>query len=200
MDAFEQIISQLLMEDGYWNIIGYKADIKQSEANLLKKSKPRPEIDIVAYNPKRKIIYLIEVKSFIDSTGVGLNVFDDLKNNNKGRYKLLTWEKYRDIVSEIVVNDLFEKGLLHEKNVTVEYGLIAGNLAQQLPEKDFKDLFKSKGYSAWLVWGPETVNNKIRALAKKGYENNTVTIISKLMNPEIRKDGQKERQKKRRSS
>lgn len=48
MDAFEQIVAQLLMEDGFWMINRYKANIKQHHAERLnKKSMPRPEIDIV---------------------------------------------------------------------------------------------------------------------------------------------------------
>jgi hypothetical protein len=199
MDAFEQIIAHLLMEDGYWTIVNYKADITQEQAISLKKgSMPRPDIDIVAYKPKENIIYLIEVKSFIDSFGVGIKNFNDLEKNFEGRYKILTHKGYRDVISKIVKKDLLDKGLIPNEEISVECGLIAGNL-YKTTQQELKNIFATKGYKNWLVWGPEKITEKIKALAKKGYENNEITIISKLLNPDLRVQGQKERQKKRKS-
>ena len=71
MDAFKQIIGQLLVEEKYWVRHSVKIDLTPEEKRSINKpSTPRPEIDIVAYDITKDTIFLLEVKSYIDSPGV----------------------------------------------------------------------------------------------------------------------------------
>ena len=195
MDSFELIISQLLEEEGYWTVVNYKVPISQQDAEFLgKPSMPTPDIDILAYKPKENIIYLLEVKSYLDSYGVRLKDLSNLKTKNEGHYKLLTWEKYRLVLIKLVKKNLSGKGLINTKNLKIRFGLIAGNIyPNTLKEEDFKNLFEKAGYKNWWMWGPETIKVKVMNLAIKGYEDNAVTMISKILNPEAKIKGLKKR-------
>lgn len=197
MDAFEILMAQLLMRQGFWTLVRYKVNITKSVAEELgKRSMPRPEIDIVAYKPAEKKLYLLEVKSFLDSKGVIPNALNDLRNQKTGRYKLLTWEKYRLKVGELTRLDLLSQKLITE-DTTVSFGLLAGNIYQST-ELNLRSHFAQQGYSDWLMWGPETIKANLVNLATMGYENDITVIVSKIFNPDLRISGAKERQQKRR--
>ena len=91
MDAFEQIIGQLLVEEKYWVRHSVKIDLTPEEKRSINKpSTLRPEIDIVAYNTISDPIYLLEVKSYLDSPGVVYEHVAMEQDEQTGRYKLLT--------------------------------------------------------------------------------------------------------------
>lgn len=200
MDAFELISAQLLQEEGFWTIVNYKIDItKEIAKNQLKKpTMPRPEVDILAY--KRGTIYLIEVKSYIDSKGVQaksiLTKKNTLLSSIHGRYKLFTWKAYRKILPKLVKNDLRKKGLINNSRVKIKYGLIAGKFSGT-SEIILKKYFNSHG---WLIWGPVEIKNKVENLITKGYENNVMTILSKILNPVEAKKARQYRRIKRKGA
>lgn len=182
MDAFEQIIGQLLEEEKYWIRNSVKIDLtKEEKRNIETPCTPRPEIDIVAFDPKLNTIYLLEVKSFLDSSGV---VYEHVAINQKkqsGRYKLLTSENFRKVISERLLADWIKKGTITNKT-SVKYGLIAGKVHSDRKnpnrEQDLKKYFLDK---EWLFWGPTEIKEKMVKLAEKGYENNAVTIATKIL-------------------
>jgi len=177
MDSFETIVAQLLIEDGFWVMTSIKVDLtKEEKKKINKPTTPRPEIDIIAFNLKNNTLFLIEVKSFLDSRGVVLNELQKKSDIQKGRYKLLTSDKYRNIISKRLFEDLSKKGLINTKT-KISYGLIAGNVYQN-KEVEIKEYFNNK---KWLFWGPSEIKSKVINLSLKGYENNPVTIASKII-------------------
>ena len=71
MDAFEEIAGLLLNNDKYLVRHSVKVNLSKEEKVIINKSStPRPEIDIVAFDVVNNMIFLIEVKSFLDSSGV----------------------------------------------------------------------------------------------------------------------------------
>ena len=69
--AFENLINQLLQEEGFWTLQNVKIELsKEEKIKISKPTTPRPDIDIVAFDSKNNTLYLLEVKSFIDSQGV----------------------------------------------------------------------------------------------------------------------------------
>jgi len=116
MDAFEQIVGLLLENDKYWVRHSVKVNLTKAEkVKINKPSTPRPEIDIVAFDVINNSVFLIEVKSFIDSGGV---VYEKVIENNKfptGKYKILTSKLYQDIIISRLKSDWISAGLINKK-------------------------------------------------------------------------------------
>src|SRR3546814_20140353 len=71
MDAFEELVAEVLRADGYWVHRGYKIDLAPEDKRALgNPSMPRPEIDLVAYKAGTGELLTLECKSYFDSGGV----------------------------------------------------------------------------------------------------------------------------------
>jgi hypothetical protein len=177
MDAFEKIIGQLLQEEKYWVKHSVKINLTTGEKRSINKpSTPRPEIDIVAYDVNRDTIYLLEVKSYLDSTGVPYNEVAIEQKEQRGRYKLLTAKNYRSVLSTRLKQQWVEQGLIRSQT-KISFGLVAGKIYRD-QEQQMIEYFNSQG---WLFWGPTKIREKMVLLAGKGYENNAVTIAAKIL-------------------
>lgn len=177
MDAFEQIIGQLLLEQQYWVRHSVRISLTTKEKQAINKpSTPRPEIDIVAYDLKANTLFLLEVKSYLDSPGVDYKEVAIDQGEQTGRYKLLTARNYREVLSKRLHSDWCKSGHINSRT-KILFGLIAGKIYRN-KETEMQNYFDKKG---WLFWGPSLIKNKIIKLAEKGYENNTVTIAAKIL-------------------
>ncbi|RKS03061.1 hypothetical protein [Flavobacterium sp. 102] len=177
MDAFEQIIGQLLEEDGFWVRYSVKINLtKQEKVEIGKATTPRPEIDIVAYKPTEKTLYLIEAKSFLDSAGVVFEHAIAEQDIQHGRYKLLTSLKYRNVLKNRLKIDWVNQKIIADDTI-INFGLIAGKVHKNR-EAELEENFNAKG---WLFWGPTKIKSRLTMLSAKAYENNAVTIAAKLL-------------------
>ncbi|HCE4545016.1 TPA: hypothetical protein NGR73_001338 [Vibrio parahaemolyticus] len=177
MDYFESIIKTLLETDGYWVKQSFKVNVtKQEKRDIGKHSIPRPEMDLIAYNPKINQVIVMEAKSYLDSPGVRLDSLINETEIPEGRYKLFTCSNYRAIVFNRLKQDLLELGLCNE-NTTFVLGLAAGNVYKS-QSAEIKQLFDSK---SWVFWSPELIKEKIIKLSSTGYENNPVMITTKIL-------------------
>ena len=177
MDAFEKIIGQLLQEQKYWVRHSVKIELSPEEKKAINKpSTPRPEIDIAAYNVNEDTLYLLEVKSYLDSPGVVYEEVAIEQEEQSGRYKLLTSKNYRAVLEFRLKVDWVKAGYIGCETI-ISYGLIAGNIYRNR-EAELQQYFDGKN---WLFWGPSLIKEKILALAAKGYENNAVTIAAKIL-------------------
>lgn len=177
MDAFELIIGQLLEEEKFWIRHCVKINLLPEEKRLIgKHSTPRPEIDIIAFDVRSNTIFLLEVKSYLDSPGVCYEDIVKEQEQQEGRYKILTSKNYGKVLSERLLRDWKEKGVINA-DTKVNFGLIAGKIYKN-KESELGEYIKSKG---WLFWGPTIIKKKMTALADKDYENNAVTIAAKLL-------------------
>ena len=175
MDSFEAIIALFLQEKGYWVRSSVKVDISKADKRKIgTHSMPRPEIDLVAYNLKANELLLIEAKSFLDSYGVKYKSLS--KNRNDGGYKLLTSRTFRRIVSQKLKKHYVEIGLIN-KTTKINYALVAGNVYSH-DENKIADLFKRKG---WKFFSPSEIREGIKALSNKGWEDNAITLTTKLI-------------------
>lgn len=177
VDYFESIIKTLLETDGYWVKQSFKVNVtKQEKRDIGKHSIPRPEMDLIAYNPKINQVIVMEAKSYLDSPGVRLDSLINETEIPEGRYKLFTCSNYRAIVFNRLKQDLLELGLCNE-NTTFVLGLAAGNVYKS-QSAEIKQLFDSK---SWVFWSPELIKEKIIKLSSTGYENNPVMITTKIL-------------------
>ena len=177
MDAFESLVGQLLEYDKYWVQHSVKVNLTISEKEKIgKKTTPRPEIDIAAFDIPNNTVYLLEVKSYLDSPGVKYESVILDTEIQEGRYKILTSSNYQKVVSERLLQDWRASGHVNA-DTKISFGLIAGkvqNKKEIILEKHFAD-------KNWLFWGPTILKKKLEELSKKGYENNAVTIAAKLL-------------------
>ena len=123
MDAFDIIIYQLLVQQRYWVRNSVKINLTPEEKRTInKRSTPRPEIDIVAYDLKTNTICLLEVKSYLDSPGVDYKHVVIEQNEQEGRYKLLTAKKYRDVLAKRLHTDWSKSGYINSQT-KITFGL-----------------------------------------------------------------------------
>ncbi|MEM7600633.1 MAG: hypothetical protein AAF357_04365 [Verrucomicrobiota bacterium] len=179
MNAFEYIVSELLHERGYWTRVGYRLTnlTREDKHAIGKPSLPRPELDIVAFNPRDRELLIVECKSFLDSTGVRLSHFDGTSDRDAQTFKLFNFEPYQSIVKERLVEQMVETGLLHDSTITPRLAVAAGKIrpmdAERLPE-----FFEGKG---WQLITPSEIAAMVRKRANKGYEDETMTVVAKLL-------------------
>ncbi len=183
MDNFEALVRLLMERENYWTRQSEKINLTPAQKEKYgKKTAPRPELDIVAFNPGRNEILVIEVKSYLDSRGVGAIDFRTLdQKNTAGRYKLFTCPEYRELVFEELRRDFTMKGLANDKT-NLRLGLAAGKIQKKYSE-ELVQIFRKQ---EWFLWTPQILADKFRALAEIGYENDPFVLAAKLLtrNPE----------------
>jgi hypothetical protein len=136
---------------------------------------PRPEIDVVAYCGRTNTILALECKSYLDSYGVN---FAELCTSDKPdkTYKMFRRPALRDLVLQRLAEQLTRKGQC-QPEPRVVLGLIAGKVhgRDALPIKSF---FNDQG---WVFRGPSWIRSGIRRLSSVGYENEVMTVVTKLL-------------------
>jgi len=181
MNAFEDIVKQYLETEGYWVRHSVKLEISPTDKKTIGlPTMPRPEIDLVALNVKENELLLVEVKSFLDSYGVyfgdsEIGVFPPESWAAK-RYRLFANSTFREVVTKKLKEEFLGKGLINEKT-KINYALAVGKFYSS-SEPDTKVFFSERG---WKLFTPKMIKDKIRELAKRGYEDNLATITAKLI-------------------
>lgn len=177
MNAFEDIAGKILEEQRYWVRQSVKVDIaKEQKAMIGTATMPRPEIDLVAYNAADNQLVLFEVKSFFDSQGVTFAALAGENVKAAKRFKLFTNSKFREIVASKLKNSYLVCGLIRS-DCHVRYGLIAGKIKKG-DEEAIQRLFSDNG---WILITPKNVQEAVRRLSEKGYEDNVLTIAAKIL-------------------
>lgn len=177
MDGFEQIIAGLLRQEGYWTITDYKVDLsKAKKAELAKPSMPRPELDILAYKAATNTLLWVECKSFLNSSGVRLSYFTDPASENAARYKIFTWPLYRELVTEELINQTTNCGLV-QPNPRIRYCLAAGRIATH---KDRIGLHEHFRENEWILYDELWIRERLAKYANIGYEDDIAILVAKL--------------------
>jgi hypothetical protein len=177
MDYFEQIIARLIEKEGKWVKRNVKINISAGEKKQIgKPSMPRPEMDIVAYNVSSNELEIWEVKSYLDSQGVKYNDIKQEYDVIEGCYKILTTQKYIEIITERLLTDWGKIGLIKE-NPKVRYGLAAGKIYSN-DENKIRNHFDNEG---WLLRTPEDIADGIKKLEAEAYENDPFVIMAKII-------------------
>ncbi len=178
MHAFEQIVARLFEVDGYWTRIGYYVELtKDQKAAIGKPSLPRPQIDVVAYRPGTRELFIIECKSFLDSRGVMLSGFHGQNTAEKDVYKLFNRADYCRIVTKALIAQLRKEKLLIGPRPRVTLALAAGKVYSN-DESELRKHFKKR---RWLLLGPAEIAERLRNFAGHGYEDDVATIVTKIL-------------------
>jgi hypothetical protein len=177
MDAFETLVAQLMQREGYWVINSFKVELTKAEKKEIgRPSSPRWELDLIAYNPQKKNLRIIECKSYLDSIGVKSKSFSDGAKLS-GRYKLFTDIKLRQIVFSRLKTQLEDMGMILE-NTNIQLCLAAGKVATDTDRKELHEIFSAK---QWLLFDEEWIISRLRILSSGRYDNTVESIVSKLI-------------------
>lgn len=176
MDAFEHIVGLYLQEKNYWTRHSVKVDLTKSDKEKIKlPTIPRPEIDLVAYNPVSDEIILIEAKSYLNSSGVTIGGLSGTDKKTKDRYRLLNNKTYQKVVTDRLVKDFIKRQII-KKTTKVKYALAAGNVQN----KSLKDVAVYLAKNKYLYFDPIDIKQTIKNLANKGWDDNIITVTAKL--------------------
>jgi hypothetical protein len=178
VDAFETIAARFFEVQGFWTRVGVKVEItKPEKVALNNKSMPRPEIDVVAWKPSTNQLLIIECKSYLDSTGVRLEHLHGLDNIEKDKFKLFNRAALRALIVTALVRQLRAEGLVVGGDPSVQFVLIAGKICSG-HEAKVRARCEECG---WRLITPSELGQGVRRFAKRGYENDVITIVTKLL-------------------
>lgn len=178
MDAFEQLVSEILWMEGYWVRPSFKVELtKEEKRKIGRHSAPRWELDIVAYHARKNTLYVVECKSYLDSTGVPAAAFNDKTSGAAQRYKLFNESILRRVVFSRLAKQLVKLGACR-KSPRVQLALACGKIRNATDRKILHIYFKKKG---WELWDEDWVKTGISKLATKSYENQVASVVAKLM-------------------
>jgi hypothetical protein len=151
--------------------------LRRSKLELGKPSLPRPQLDVVAFKPSTNEILVVECKSYLDSYGVRFEHFHGQDDAEKDVYKMFNRRRLREVVIATLIEQLRSEGLISSAKPTVRLVLVAGNIYAG-SESKLRRLFADNG---WSLVTPQEVADGLRAFADRGYENDLITLVTKLL-------------------
>jgi hypothetical protein len=176
MDAFEQLVAEILWMDGHWVRTSVKVELtKEEKRRIGRPSSPRWELDTVAYNGRDNLLRVVECKSYLDSLGVQAKGFD-AKSDNASRYKLFNNASLRDTVFRRLQLQFDEQGFC-APNPSVKLCLACGKIDERSREA-IGQIFVGQG---WELWDESWLRERLGRMAAKGYENQISSVVSKLL-------------------
>ena len=178
MDAFEQLVSEILWIEGYWVRTSVKVEItKEEKRNIGRHSSPRWELDIVAYSGRDNVLRVVECKSYLDSRGVLLRGFDGSCSKTAERYKLFADPTLRGVVFERLKLQFAQSGAC-PADAAVQLCLACGRIATDTDRTGMHTLFKAQG---WELWDEPWLRERLAKMASQGYENQVSAVVAKLL-------------------
>jgi hypothetical protein len=178
VNAFEHIAARFFEAQGYWTLVGLKIDLtKEEKREVGNASMPRPELDVVAFKPGPNELLILECKSYLDSQGVRIESFEGEQSVHQDRLKLFSRRKLRELITEKLIVQLKQQGMLLAESPTVRYGLVAGKIKGEDEDK-LRSIFESNG---WMLITPRELAQGLRKFATRGYEDDIVTMVVKIL-------------------
>jgi hypothetical protein len=176
MDAFEQLVSEILWIDGYWARTSVKVELTREEKREIKRhSSPRWELDVVAYRGSDNILRVAECKSFLDSIGVQQTGFDSSTDDSK-RYKLFNEPDLRRVIFNRLRQQFAESGACRP-DAEVRLALVCGKIKES-SRSWLREHFQRQD---WDLWDEVWLKEKLQRMSKQSYENQVSTVVSKLL-------------------
>jgi hypothetical protein len=178
MDAFEQVVAEILWRMGYWVRTSLKVDLTKEEKRAIGlPSAPRWELDVVAYKASENSLLAIECKSYLDSPGVKLHAFDGTNLKAAKRFKLFNDVKLKSVVFNRLKLQMVSAGAcLTEPTVTL--CLACGRIASAADREGLKKHFEAND---WKLWDESWLHDRLKELADSGYENQVSAVVAKLI-------------------
>ena len=176
MDAFEQLVAEILWMDGHWVRTSVKVELtKEEKRKIGRPSSPRWELDIVAYNGRDNLLRVVECKSYLDSLGVQAKGFN-AESDNASRYKLFNDASLREVIFQRLQLQFCEAGFC-SPNPSIKLCLACGKIDER-SRTAIGRTFTEKG---WELWDENWLRERLGRMAARGYENQISAVVSKLL-------------------
>lgn len=177
MDAFEQLVSEILWMEGYWVRTSVKVELTKAEKREIgRHSAPRWELDIVAYSGRENLLRVVECKSFLNSRGVRATGFDGSNPREAVRYKLFNDAELRRVVFNRLRLQFTESGAC-QPEPEIRLCLACGKVY----ESGRADLHAHFAAQGWDLWDEPWLREKLKHMATLGYENQVSAVVAKLL-------------------
>jgi hypothetical protein len=178
MDAFEQLVSEILWMEGYWVRTSVKVELTKDEKRQIgRPSSPRWELDIVAYSGRDNLLNIVECKSYLDSRGVALRALDGSDEKSAERFKLFADDQLRNVVFERLRLQFAESGACRP-NAEIKFCLACGRIASDTDRAGLHKHFEEKG---WELWDEPWLRERLQRMSDRGYENQVSAVVAKLL-------------------
>lgn len=177
MDAFEQIVADLLRAEGWWvsTNVRVKLEAAEKEAVGLKYASAF-ELDIVAYRGRTNTLRVLECKSYMFSKGVQAKEVLGTGGRYKSRYKLFHNHHLQQVVKARLITQCIEQKLCAE-NPIFELGLVCGKMFSEEGRTDLRQKFLERG---WILWDEHDLRQRLQAQTDN-YANSTSVLVTKLL-------------------
>ncbi|MEA1648784.1 hypothetical protein UAJ10_07110 [Nitrospirillum sp. BR 11164] len=178
MDAFEQLVGDILRMQGFWVHTSMKVDLSPEDKRKIgRPTSPRWELDVVGYRGSDNVLQVVECKSYLDSKGVQAASFMEAELGQGGRYKLFNEALVREVVFNRLAAQLVELKACRE-NPEVKLALACGKFSTNTDRNTVRDLFDTQG---WTLWDEVWLKDNLRAMAKSRYQNQISAVVAKLL-------------------
>ena len=178
MDAFEQLVSEILWIEGYWVRTSVRVELTKEEKKAIgRPSSPRWELDIVAYSGRDNLLRVVECKSYLDSRGVALRAFDGNDERFAERFKLFGDQQLRKVVFRRLSKQFTTSGACR-KDPVVKLCLACGRIASDADREGLHRHFAEKG---WELWDEPWLRERLKVMSERGYENQVSAVVAKLL-------------------
>jgi len=178
LDAFEQLVSEILWMEGYWVRTSVKVELTKEEKRLIgRHSSPRWELDIVAYNGRDNLLRVVECKSYFDSVGVRASAIDGSNAEHAKRYKLFNEPELRRVVFGRLCLQLAQTGACRDAP-EVRLSLACGKVRNETDRATIRAHFAAQG---WELWDEAWLRERLQRMAQQGYENQVSAVVAKLL-------------------
>lgn len=178
MDAFENVVAEILWAEGYWVRTSVRVNLTKAEkVQIGRPSSPRWELDVVGYRGRDNLLQVVECKSYLDSRGVSISAFNGADTKFEKRFKLFADQNLRDVVLGRLREQLAATGAC-AGDAKVQLGLACGRIASEADRLSLKSLFAERG---WQLWDEKWMRQHLSAMADRGYENEVSAVVAKLL-------------------
>jgi hypothetical protein len=180
MDAFEQVVSEILWMKGLWIRTSVKVDLTPEDKKAIDRTtSPRWDLDIVAFSGRDNLLYVVECKSYLNSRGVTFAGLSGADTATASRYKLFTDETLREVVFNRLRAQLTSSGFCPPIPASnVRLSLACGHIASKGERTKLHDHFKAQN---WELWDEEWLREYLEKMANSKYENQVSHVVAKLL-------------------
>jgi hypothetical protein len=178
VDAFEQVVSEILWLEGYWVRTSVKVELTERDKRAIgRPNAPRWELDIVAYSVRDNLLRVVECKSYLYSYGVAFSAFDGTSEGSAKRFKLFVDSHLRKVIFGRLCKQFTKSGACRPKP-SVKLCLACGHIASDDAREKLKKHFAKRG---WELLDEGWLKHKLHDMSESGYENHVSAVVAKLL-------------------
>ena len=160
---------------GYWTQTSVKVELTKVEKRRIGAFVATVGTRRGCVQGQSNELLIVECKSFLDSTGVGCEVFQGKNHEGRKRYQLFFEPTLRRVVLNRLVKQLVQAGSCRRRP-SIVLGLAAGNVKGD--EAWLAGHFEEK---KWQFFGPTTLHDELELLQNSQYENSVAAVVTKIL-------------------